>query len=255
MKPYLKLSALLTLFICISYLNVDAQKPNRTPGKFPSTKTPDPTVVPPPANNEVSGEADESKEKSDQPNYNSNGILKFTASYMRWFRSNSIRQRLPSSKDFADDYSSSSVSESANNNNYFSYGIGIAMAARGGKFMGNASNNILYLQIPVMVRYSYITYGGATLFASAGPYYGIAVSGNYKDNTGKTKFKFGDKPGDDFRRGDFGLKFGIGYKLQAQPIFIALVTDMGLRNITPGGGSQVKIKNQSFGLQVGYVFE
>lgn len=254
MKRYLKLPVLCALCICISYVNVYAQKPNRTPGKFPSTKTPDLTVVPPPANNEVTGEADEAKEKSNEKNYSSNGILKFTAEYMRWFRKNSIRQGLPSSRDLADDYSSSNTFAIANTNNYFSFGIGIAIAARGGKFTGNASNNILYAQIPVMVRYSYITNSGATLFANAGPYYGIAVSGNYKDNTGKTKFKFGDKPGDDFRRGDFGLKFGIGYKLQAQPIFIALVTDMGLRNIVPGGGSQIKIKNQSFGLQVGYVF-
>jgi hypothetical protein len=106
-----------------------------------------------------------------------------------------------------------------------------------------------------MVRYSYIVNNGATLFAQAGPYYGVAVSGHYKDNTGKTKFKFGNNTGtDDYRRGDFGLKFGIGYKLQAMPIFIGLAADLGLRNITPGGDTKVKIKNQSFGLQVGYVF-
>lgn len=248
-KHFLKLSALTTLLF-LTYLNVHAQKPNRTPGKFPNTtNNPDPNVVPP-AHNEVTGEADEAKEKSNNPNYNSNGILKFTASYMRWYHS--ITGHAPSSQDFADEYSD--VSTSVNKNNYFSYGIGVAIAARGGKFSGNATNNILYVQIPVMVRYSYIISSGGTLFANAGPYYGVAVSGYYKDNTGKTKFKFGDKPGNDFRRGDFGLKFGVGYKLPAQPIFIGLAADLGLRNITPGGGTLVKITNQSVGLQVGYVF-
>ncbi len=265
-KRFLKLPALATLLFCLTCLSVHAQKPNRTPGQFPNVNnTNDPNVVPP-AQNEVTGEADKTKQKSNDPNYDSKSKGGFIGEFIRWYNDNApfksqpvpLLNPTPSHgplfQGFDNDYSTSDVSASVNKNYYFSYGIGVGIADRGGKFIGNATNNILYVQIPVMVRYSYIVSNGATLFAQAGPYYGIAVSGHYKDNTGKTKFKFGNKPADDFRRGDYGLKFGIGYKLQTQPIFIALAADLGLRNITPGGSSQVKIKNQSFGLQVGYVF-
>lgn len=262
-KSFLKLAALATLFFCMSCLSVHAQtNKTRMPGKFPN--------VVPDTQNEVTGEVDKTKEKSNDPNYDSKGKGGFMGEFVRWYNENSpfkpqpvqLKNPAPSGhgpsfQDFANDYSSSDVSTSVNKNYYFSYGIGIGIANRGGKFKypgGIATENILYTQIPVMVRYSYIVSNGATLFAQAGPYYGIALSGSYKDNTGKTKFKFGNGVNDDYRRGDFGLKFGIGYKLQTQPIFIGLAADLGLHNITPGGDNKVKIKNQSFGLQVGYVF-
>jgi len=264
-KHILDLTSLTALFLCLSCLNVIAQinNPNRTPGKFP-------TVVPD-NQDEVTGIVDKSKEKSNDPNYDSKGKGGFMGDFVRWWNENSpakpqpvplLNNPTPSGhgpffQGYADDYSTSDISSSANNNHYFSYGIGIGIAAAGGKFKypsGSATENILYAQIPVMVRYSYILSNGSTLFANAGPYYGIAISGSYKDDMGKTKFKFGNGTNDDYRRGDYGLRFGIGYKIKSQPVFIGLAAGLGLRNITPGGDKQVKIKNQSVGLQVGYVF-
>jgi hypothetical protein len=270
-KHFLKLLVLVTLLFCLASLSVQAQIPNRTPGQFPnSNNTNDPNVLPA-TQNEVTGEADKTKKKSNDPNYDSKGKGGFVSEFVRWYNENApfkpqpipLQNPAPSGhggssfQDFANDYPLPDVSTPVNKNYYFSYGIGVGIADRGGKFKypdGNATENILYAQIPVMVRYSYIISNGATLFAQAGPYYGIALSGSYKDNTGKTKLKFGNGVNDDYRIGDYGLKFGIGYKLQTQPIFIALAADLGLRNMTPGGDNKVKIKNQSFGLQVGYIF-
>jgi hypothetical protein len=144
----------------------------------------------------------------------------------------------------------------ARKNYFFSYGIGLGIGMRGGKYDypgGSATTSILYLQLPLLkVRYNYILNDGSILFADAGPYYGIALGGHYKDNIGKQKLKFGNSPGNDFRRADWGLKFQIGYKPKTQPFLISLTSDLGLRNITPGGDSQAKIKNQAFGLKLGY---
>jgi hypothetical protein len=143
---------------------------------------------------------------------------------------------------------------------YFSYGIGLALCMRGGKYVsmngagGSEIDGILYLQIPIIkVRFNYVLPALSTVYVEAGPYYGLALTGHYKDDTGSHGLKFGnDANTDDYRRGDFGLKCGLGYKFAYIPILVGLDGDFGLRSLIPGGDPAAKIHNQAFGLRVGY---
>lgn len=141
---------------------------------------------------------------------------------------------------------------------YFSYGIGVGIGTRGGKYeFGNTTekSTIYYLQIPgIMARFNYRLNNHGELFAAAGPYYALALGGRYKGGGNKENLKFGNDAVDDYRRGDWGLKFRAGYKLSGQPIAVGFRADWGLRNITPGGNSAAKIKNQTLGLLVSYEF-
>jgi hypothetical protein len=143
-------------------------------------------------------------------------------------------------------------------NGYLSLGVGVGLGERGGKFPypgGTARESIIYLQIPaVMVQYNYRLAGGGGVFAGIGPYYAVALTGKYKDPMISQSLKFGNNTADDIRRGDWGLKFRAGYALPSQPILLSFTADFGLRNLTPGGDKEVKIKNQVLGLQVGYLF-
>jgi hypothetical protein len=213
---------------------------------------------------EVTGEFDASKLKSNDSNYNSGYKpsdwylegMKWAQSISELFQPFFTPTGRNSSAPAEPVYGQLFQDPEVRPNHYFSYGIGLGIGRRGGKYDypgGSATNAITYLQVPVIkVRYNYILSDGSALFADAGPYYALALGGRYKDNMGTEKLKFGNSSNDDFRRGDWGLKFRIGYKLKAQPILIGLTADVGLRNMVPGGDAAVKIRNQSFGLQLGY---
>jgi hypothetical protein len=171
--------------------------------------------------------------------------------------SNSIHG--PAADDLSTDYNNyPSYTAKPDPNSYLSLGVGIGLGQKGGRFPyagGTAKESILYFQIPaIMVQYNYKLPAGGGVFAGIGPYYAIALAGRYKDPTISQSLKFGNDLNDDLRRGDFGLKFRAGYALPSQPILISFTADFGLRNLTPGGDNEVKIKNQVLGLQVGYVF-
>ena len=137
----------------------------------------------------------------------------------------------------------------------FSIGVGVGIGEKGGKDSYGGKVSILYVQVPaVMVQYNYPLPAGGEIFGGIGPYYAVALSGRYKDETISQSLKFGNDKTDDFRRGDFGLKFRAGYALPSSPVLIAFTADFGLRNLQPGGDKVVKIKNQVLGLQVGYLF-
>ncbi|HVM88711.1 MAG TPA: outer membrane beta-barrel protein [Puia sp.] len=139
---------------------------------------------------------------------------------------------------------------------FFSYGIGFSLGMRGTKFVSpnvTETDAIMYLQLPIIkVRFNYILAGNSIVYVEGGAYYGIAITGHYSDDTGKHGLKFGNSDGDDYRRGDWGLKFGIGYKFASLPILVAIDNDLGLRNINPGGGSDSKISNLAFDFKVAY---
>lgn len=94
---------------------------------------------------------------------------------------------------------------------YMSYGLGLSLCMRGGKFPyagGDDIDHIVYLQIPIpMVRFNYILQGGSVVYAEGGAYYGIALGGGWKSTGGSGDthgtLKFGNNiAGDDYRRGD-----------------------------------------------------
>ncbi|HYC28070.1 MAG TPA: outer membrane beta-barrel protein [Chitinophagaceae bacterium] len=135
----------------------------------------------------------------------------------------------------------------------FSYGVGLGIGTKGGKFdfgLGSFRHTIYYLEIPVVARYDHVMDNGTNLFAAAGPYYAVALAGRLKTDDKKESLQFG-KDDADYKRGDIGLKIMLGVKPQALPVSIGVTGDLGLRNLAPASNT-IKIKNQYFGLQVGY---
>jgi hypothetical protein len=138
------------------------------------------------------------------------------------------------------------------------FGVGLGLGNKGAKYTypgGSAKISIFYLQIPVIAQYDFDVSNQLGLYAGLGPYYAIALGGKYKDEEIKETLHFGNGDEDDFRRGDFGIKMRLGCRLKNKPITIGLQADFGLRNVAPGGDDDFKIKNQTFGVQVGYVFD
>lgn len=139
-----------------------------------------------------------------------------------------------------------------------SWGAGIGLGSKGAKFNytgGSSTTSIFYVQLQALARYDFELNDQLGIYTALGPYYAVALGGKYKDEAGKIDLNFGTGDDDDFRRGDYGFKFRAGVRLKNKPITIGLHGDFGLRNITPDGDDDFKIKNQTFGLQVGYVFD
>lgn len=138
-----------------------------------------------------------------------------------------------------------------------SWGVGLGLGNKGAKFTypgGKTTISILYLQIPVVAKYDFDLNENLGAFAALGPYYAVALGGKSKWEDGKEDLNFGSGDGDDLRRGDYGIKFRIGCALKNKPITIGIHGDLGLRNLSPDGDDDFKIKNQTFGIQVGYIF-
>ena len=136
----------------------------------------------------------------------------------------------------------------------FGAGAGVGIGTKGGKLTfgtNDIRNTIYYLELALMGRYNHALDNGGDLFAALGPYYAVALAGRSKTDAGKENLKFGNGNDADFRRGDMGLKFILGFKPQSLPVSIGVTGDLGLRNLTPGGGN-TSAKNRYYGIQVGY---
>jgi hypothetical protein len=96
-----------------------------------------------------------------------------------------------------------------------------------------------YLNIPLMGKY-YVTKG---LSVEAGPQIGFLLGAKNE----KTDVK------DSFNTFDFGVNFGLGYKLDNGLNFGARY-NLGLTDINNVEGSSIKNKNGVFQLSVGYFF-
>ncbi|MBF7091986.1 PorT family protein [Flavobacterium sp. ALJ2] len=96
-----------------------------------------------------------------------------------------------------------------------------------------------YLNIPLMGKY-YLTKG---LSVEAGPQIGFLLAAKNE----KTNVK------DSFNTFDFGVNFGVGYKLDNGLNFGARY-NLGLTDINNLEGSSIKNKNGVFQLSVGYFF-
>lgn len=201
---------------------------------------------------EVNGGFTTSKQTSNYPAYDSKyKPPDWFAELWKWAKW--ISSLMPGYHSSADEnpYAPSSFAQKLSIN----YGIGLG--SKGGKFPypgGSAKTSVFYLSIPVLVRYDTDLNDQLGLYAALGPYYAIALGGKYKDEMGKIKLNFGNDDDDDLRRGDFGLKFRLGCRMKNRPITFGLHGEFGLRNLAPDGDDDFRIKNQTFGVQVGYVF-
>ena len=106
--------------------------------------------------------------------------------------------------------------------------------------------NFSYINIPVMAKY-YVTEG---LSLEAGPQIGILVDSKAKFD-GETEDA--DELLGDLSTIDFGLNFGIGYKLDSGLNFSARY-NLGLSNISDESDLDDKVNNSVFQFSVGYFF-
>lgn len=240
----MKIVRLLTLTVLLFFLyslETEAQtsQDNPTAGSEEiSTKLP--------THDELRVQSDLSRLKASLPADNSQRILSWSVSYMRWYGGNAYSGR----------------------RYYFSYGIGLGLSERGGRYsnIGEDSpdkNRFIYVQAPLIFRVSDDIKSG-TLFIDGGVYYAVLVKAYYLDKNGTYSYVIGNNPSiDDWRRGDFGLRFDAGYQFKKLPLMAGLTTDVGLHNILPGdvegysGNNPQKsetITHRSVGLYIGYFF-
>ena len=107
---------------------------------------------------------------------------------------------------------------------------------------GDLTIKLDYLNIPIMAKY-YVTEG---LSIEAGPQVGFLLSAKAEFDSDSEDIK------DELNSVDFGLNFGLGYKLDSGLNFGARY-NLGLSNIpdSDGGGD---LKNGVFQISVGYFF-
>ena len=114
-----------------------------------------------------------------------------------------------------------------------------------------------YIQIPIMAKF-YVSEG---LSLEAGPQIGFLASAEVDSDRTETDLFDGTSVSTSstvdakelVKSVDFGLNFGLGYKLDSGLNF-ALRYNLGLSNIYDVSESTVKIKNRVFQLSVGYTF-
>jgi hypothetical protein len=134
---------------------------------------------------------------------------------------------------------------------------GILLSSKGFRYDKNGvkfSDNLIYLDIPVTAKYSYVL-NKIKLFANAGPNFGLGLSGKYKteiEGDEDRDVKWGSGEENDLKRFDLGLLIGAG--VQYDSYTVGLNYNLGLSNIAANTEGGTKIKNRIFGLSVGYMF-
>ncbi|MCA5004469.1 outer membrane beta-barrel protein [Sphingobacterium bovistauri] len=137
---------------------------------------------------------------------------------------------------------------------------GITLEGRGGKIPGNDYEaNYMFVGVPLAVSYYLPMNFGGDVVISAGGHYGLNFGGTYKgvvDITDpenpiidETDISYGRY--EDFRKDDYGLNFGLGYKFN-NGILINTSYTLGLRNLGTVRNEELKSRGFSFG--IGYQF-
>ena len=123
----------------------------------------------------------------------------------------------------------------------FSFQPEIMFSGQGYSFEGSNGNIVAlnYLNVPLMGKY-YVVKG---LSLEAGPQLGFLLSAKNE----KTNVK------DSFNTVDFGVNFGLGYKLENGLNFGARY-NLGLTDINDLEGSSAKNNNSVFQVSIGYFF-
>lgn len=119
--------------------------------------------------------------------------------------------------------------------------------------------NLIYIDIPVLLKYNHELNEKISLIGYAGPALGIAVGGKYKSKVefmGETEkdsesVRFGNDPEeDDYKRIDFGLMMGAGVLIK--DFRIGLIYNQGLINVSPYSENGYISRNRVLSLGVGY---
>lgn len=122
--------------------------------------------------------------------------------------------------------------------------------------------NLDYLEIPVNLMYRYKIGKAGSIFATAGPYLGFALSGKIKADfevgppanikeSETEDLKIGKDRSDDIKPLDFGLNFGVGYQLPFG-VFLRAQYGLGLSNINNNPDDNYSMKNRVISITLGY---
>ena len=131
---------------------------------------------------------------------------------------------------------------------------------QGEQYTYKSTITLYYLDIPLLVKFSFEV-GDVIIFAEAGPYLGIGLTGNMKtkytypggEDKESDKIEWGSDEDDFFKRLDYGLTFGAGVVL-FKALQFGLYYDLGLANISTYSDDGTKIKNRVIKISVGYRF-
>lgn len=98
----------------------------------------------------------------------------------------------------------------------------------------------------------------ASFFIGAGPAVSINLPSKFVTDVNGTKtetdFTFGNEGASNLRGFDIGPNVLAGFKFKKGFLFSANYT-LGVRNLVPGGTAPDKIRNSSFGIRVGWLFD
>lgn len=121
-----------------------------------------------------------------------------------------------------------------------------------GRYSGDMKTNLFYLQIPVLVGYTFTLTENFQLKPFAGFTLNYGVSGKEKiDGLSVSVFKKDEDGNPYMKRGDIGFKIGVGANIFST-YYLGLGYEFGVMNATKEDDS--KIKNSCFSLSVGYNF-
>lgn len=127
--------------------------------------------------------------------------------------------------------------------------------------------NMNYLQIPILASYRFLVSDKVKIDINVGPYFAVGLNGKikYNDTYGYETDKYevnafkkssADEDGSDLKRFDAGLRFGGG--LQFKKFYVGLNYDFGFLDILGHGdygwADEMKMKNNSFQISLGYNF-
>ncbi len=141
---------------------------------------------------------------------------------------------------------------------------GVLFSQKGAKFNDDLKLNLSYIEVPINFIYK-PELGTGKMLLGFGPYFGVAVGGSYKPDSGDdidVKFKSKVSTADlisgtpYLRRYDAGGNLLVGYEF-ANNFSLQLNAQLGLVKINPdieGTDDDGKVKNTGFGVSVGYRF-
>ncbi|MFA6152909.1 MAG: porin family protein [Chitinophagaceae bacterium] len=117
-----------------------------------------------------------------------------------------------------------------------------------------------YIEIPVYINYNVVSFGGNELFVGVGPYVAYCLNAKAKIKGSFLGQSFdedmelpvgNDETTDAVKPLDFGANANIGFVTKIG-LYARAHYSLGLANIVTGGDSDNSIKNNGFGLSVGY---
>lgn len=126
---------------------------------------------------------------------------------------------------------------------------GLLLSTKGYKMDGNPDDfvfNLMYVEIPLNAK-AYFDLGELKLFAIAGPYIGIGITGKSKLGDDSEDVEWGTDTGE-ANRIDFGVNIGAGVQIGA--IEAGIGYGLGLGNMS--NADDVSFKHRVFGVSVAY---